>query len=104
MKNKSTYEKCINSTYTETERSFSNVVWCKLHHPFTAVVAGPTGSGKTARMLKLMDNACEMIKPAPTRIWYYYGEYQPIFNSHPLVRFHEGLPQLSDEVFEGRQP
>ena len=45
-----------------------------------------------------------MIEPAPTRIWYCYGEYQPIFSSHPYVHFHEGLPQLSDEVLDGRQP
>ena len=95
---------CINSTYTEPECSFSYVMSCKLHHPFTAVVASPTGSGKTAWVLKLIDNACEMIAPAPTRKWYCYGEYQPIFNSHPHVHFHEGLPQLSDEVFDGSQP
>ena len=45
-----------------------------------------------------------MIEPAPTRIWYCYGEYQPIFNTHTHVHFHEGLPQLSDEVFDGHQP
>ena len=94
----------INSTFTEPYSSFSCSMSCKLHHPFTAVVAGPSGSGKTAWVLKLIQNACEMIEPAPTRIWYCYGEYQPIFSSHPYVHFHEGLPQLSDEVFDGRQP
>ena len=56
----------------------SVVVWmsCKLHHPFTAVVAGPTGSGKS----KWVDNANQMIEPPPSRIWYCYGEFQPTFN------------------------
>ena len=77
---------------------------CKLQHPFTAVVAGPTGCGKSAWVLRLVDNAVEMIEPSPNRICYCYGEYQPIFNNYPQVTFHEGLPELGDEVFDGRQP
>ena len=77
---------------------------CKLHHPFTAVVAGPTGCGKSAWVLRLVDNAEEMIEPPPTRICYCYGEFQPMFNNYPRVNFHEGLPELSHEVFDGREP
>ena len=78
--------------------------------PFTAVVAGPTGCGKTAWMLRLIDNVREKIEPVPTRIWYYYGEHQPVFNNYPLfnnypqVHFEEGLPQLNDEVLDGKEP
>jgi len=68
---------------------------CKLQHPFTAVVAGPTGCGKSAWVLRLVDNAPEMIEPPPNMIYYCYGEYQPIFNNYP---------ELGDEVFDGRQP
>ena len=77
---------------------------CKLQHPFTVVAAGPTGWGKSERVLRLVDNAMEMIEPPPNRIYYCYGEYQPIFNHYPQVTFHEGLPELGDEVFDGRQP
>ena len=77
---------------------------CKLHHPFTAVVAGPTGCGKSAWVLRLIDNAREMIDPPPSRIHYCYGEYQPIFNKYPQVQFHEGLPELSSEAFDSREP
>ena len=77
---------------------------CKLRHPFTAVVAGPTGCGKTALVLKLIRNASETIDPAPSRIQYCYGEYQPMFGDYPTVTFQEGLPQLTDEVFDGREP
>ena len=52
-----------------------------LCHPFTAVVAGPTGCGKTAWILRLIDNVREKIEPVPTRIWYYYGEHEPVFNN-----------------------
>jgi len=41
-----------------------------LCHPFTAVVAGPTGCGKTAWILRLIDNVREKIEPVPTRISY----------------------------------
>jgi len=75
-----------------------------LRHPFTAVVAGPTGCGKTAWILRLIDNVREKIEPVPTRIWYYYGEHQPVFNNYPQVHFEDGLPQLNDEVFDGREP
>ena len=77
---------------------------CKLQHPFTAVVAGPTGCGKSAWVLRLIDNAREMIEPPPSRIHYCYGEYQPIFNKYPQVQFHEGLPELSSEAFDSREP
>ena len=46
-----------------------------LCHPFTAIVSGPTGCGKTAWVLRLIDNIREKMEPVPRRIWYYYGEY-----------------------------
>jgi len=67
-------------------------------------VAGPTGCGKSAWVLRLIDNAREMIDPPPSRIHYCYGEYQPIFNKYPQVQFHEGLPELSSEAFDSREP
>jgi len=44
-----------------TNSSFVSEMLCKLHHPFTAVVAGPTGCGKSAWVLRLVENAMEMI-------------------------------------------
>ena len=83
--------------------SFVFAMLCTLHHPFTAVVAGPTGGGKSQWVPHLIDNALEMIEPPPTRIWYCYGEYQPTFNNYPNVHFHEGLPESSDVVFDGTE-
>jgi len=75
-----------------------------LQHPFTAVVAGPTGCGISQFVLRLRDNAREMIEPAPSRIWYSYGQYQPTFNNYRQVYFLEGLPQLSDAGYGGLEP
>ena len=76
---------------------------CKLHHPFTAVVAGPTGSGKSEWVLRLIDHANEIIEPPPSRVWYCYGEFQATFNSYPRIHFHEGLPDMSDAAFDGSE-
>ena len=76
---------------------------CKLHHPFTAVVAGLTGSGKSEWVLRLIDHANEIIEPPPSRVWYCYGEFQATFNSYPRIHFHEGLPDMSDAAFDGSE-
>ena len=73
-----------------------------LKHPFTATVAGPTGCGKTQFTFRLIENALEMIKPPPRKIYYCYGEYQPMFTNYPHVIFNEGLPDIS--TFDGREP
>lgn len=73
-----------------------------LKHPFTAMVAGPTGCGKTMFIFKLIDNVREMIVPAPTKILYCYGEYQPIFAKYPHLTFIDGLPDITQ--FDGKEP
>jgi len=76
---------------------------CKLHHPFTAVVAGPTGSGKSEWVLRLIDHANEMIEPPPSTVWYCYGEFQSTFNNYRQIHFQEGLPDMSEAVFDGSE-
>lgn len=73
-----------------------------LRHPFTATVAGPTGCGKTQFTFRLIENASQMISPAPRKIYYCYGEYQTIFAKYPHVIFNEGLPDVSN--FDGKDP
>ena len=70
-------------------------------HPFTAIIAGPTGSGKTVFTFNMIENAQEMIAPPPEKIIYCYGEYQQIFNNYTQVEFDEGLPSVSQ--FDGKQ-
>src|SRR5215510_45853 len=64
----------------------------KWQHPFCAIIAGPTGSGKTHFVLKFIENASIVMTPPPLRIVYCYGAYQDIFKSMPGVEFYEGLP------------
>jgi hypothetical protein len=75
-----------------------NSLW---KHPYTAVVAGPTGCGKTMFTFKFIREAKKMINPAPDNIVYCYGEYQQIFNNYPYVTFSEGLPDISQ--FDGKR-
>ena len=70
-------------------------------HPFTAILSGPTGSGKTVFTFKLIKEASDMISPSPEKIIHCYGEFQPIFNEYPHVIFNEGLPDL--EQFDGKE-
>ena len=70
-------------------------------HPFTAIVAGPTGCGKTVFTFKFISESQDLITPPPEKIIYCYGEYQEIFSNYPHVTFIEGLPDISQ--FDGKQ-
>ena len=59
----------------------------RLKHPFTCTVAGPTSSGKTWFVFRLIKHANEMINPSPEKIVYCYGEFQPSFMEFPDVEF-----------------
>ncbi len=72
-----------------------------LRHPFTATLAGPTSCGKTIFVFKVIDHVSRMIDPAPTKIMYCYGEYQPVFAKYPQVEFNEGLPDVTR--FDGKE-
>lgn len=72
----------------------------KLQHPFTAIVAGPTGSGKTQFCLKLVKHC--PIEPPPQRIIWCYGVWQEAFDSVDGVEFYEGMPEMS--LFDKRIP
>jgi GTPase SAR1 family protein len=72
----------------------------RLKHPFTCTVAGPTSSGKTQFVFRLIRHANELTHPPPERILYCYGEFQPSFLELPQVEFHEGLPDVNR--FDGR--
>jgi hypothetical protein len=64
-------------------------------HPFTAIVAGPTGCGKTFFLLDFIKHANEVVKPQPTQILWCYGTYQTVFDTIQGVEFHDGIPDVS---------
>jgi adenylate kinase family enzyme len=67
-------------------------------HPFTGVCSGPTGSGKSELMKKIIMHSDQLVHPPPERIVWYYAEYQPKLNSElgEKVQFREGCPDLSE--------
>ena len=73
----------------------------RLQHPFTCTIAGPTQSGKTQFVVRLIKHANELITLPPENIVYCYGEFQPLFAKLPGVEFHEGLPEV--KRFDGRR-
>src|SRR6267154_1734720 len=75
------------------------------HHtwqaPFTSVIPGPTGSGKTVFVKRLLKHVKAVIEPPPERILYCYGAYQQMFAEMQGVEFNEGLPSLDE--FDGKK-
>ena len=67
-------------------------------HPFTCIVAGPTGCGKTTFVARLLRNASAMIDPPPEQVTWYYGQWQSAYESLdiPNLRLEEGLPKSFD--------
>lgn len=61
-----------------------------LKHPFTMLVSGPTGSGKTHFVKQIIEN--KIIKPFPKSIVWCYGAYQNLYSEMKGINFHEGLP------------
>ena len=73
-------------------------------HPFTCIVAGPTGCGKTTFVARLLRNASAMIDPPPERVTWYYGEWQTAYENLdiPNMRLEEGLP-ISFDTDDGKR-
>ena len=71
-----------------------------MQHPFTCIVSGSTGSGKSVFTLKLIEHAQQVITPPPERIMYCYGVYQKVFDNYSNVEVHDRLPDLI--TFDGK--
>ena len=69
-------------------------------HPFTCLISGPTGCGKTQFTFRLIEKANAVMEPPPERIVWCYGVYQHTFSKLPQVEFHEGLPDIA--IFDGK--
>lgn len=68
----------------------------KFQHPFTCVVAGATGSGKSHIVRKLIEHSTVIINNFPNtpKVLWCYGIYSPLY-SKPIqgihVKYHDGL-------------
>ena len=74
----------------------------RLQHPFTALICGPTQSGKTQFVSRLLKTKEAMISVPPDKIIWCYGEYQPAYreltSQIPNIRFVEGIPMDLDTM------
>ena len=72
-------------------------------HPCPALVAGPTCSGKTQFVKRLLEAGEEMIDGAPENIIWCYGMYQPAYDEMQRtirnLTFIEGVP-IDLDIYE----
>ena len=52
---------------------------CRLKCNYSMIVGGPSSSGKTTFVSRLLDNASTIYNKAPGRFFYFYKEWQPLF-------------------------
>lgn len=65
----------------------------RLQGPFSMIIAGPSNSGKTHLVSTLINCADELITPHVDKVLYYYGQWQPAFETMNLrIQFRQGLP------------
>ena len=86
------------SDVTVEKRSRSNACSLVVMDPFTCIVAGPTGCGKTMFVARLLRNASVMIDSPPEQVTWYYGQWKSAYESLdiPKLRLDEGLPKSFD--------
>ena len=73
----------------------------QFEHPFTCMVAGMTGSGKTVWVQSLLKQANRMINPPPERIVWCYSQWQPAYMemlvSISNIEFVKGIPPALEQ-------
>ena len=73
----------------------------KFKHPFCMMVCGPSRSGKTKWVVKLLKNRYEMIDTAVESVLYCYAHWQLAYAELKVdvqgIKFHKGLP-LENEL------
>jgi len=67
-------------------------------HPFTCLISGPTGSGKTVWVTQFLSNLPLLMNPVPEEVIWCYGEWQLGYNQlkREGVIFTEGLPKVEE--------
>ena len=73
----------------------------QFEHPFTCMVAGMTGSGKTVWVQSLLTQANRMINLPPERIVWCYSKWQPAYMDMlitiPNIEFVKGIPPALEQ-------
>ena len=73
----------------------------QFEHPFTCMVAGMTGSGKTVWVQSLFTQAYRMINLPPEKIVWCYSQWQPAYMEMlvtiPNIEFVKGIPTALEQ-------
>lgn len=73
-------------------------------HPFSAMVVGPSHSGKTHFVKRVIEEGRHLISEEPRKVLWYYGQYQTAYadmlRSRDDIEFHSGLPENFDDILE----
>ncbi|GFY69225.1 uncharacterized protein TNIN_266201 [Trichonephila inaurata madagascariensis] len=67
-----------------------------LKHPFSMMICGPSNSGKTFFVRRILET--KLIKPFPPKIIWCYGIYQKLFEKMSGIEFHEGIPSDVENI------
>ncbi|GFY41062.1 uncharacterized protein TNIN_293251 [Trichonephila inaurata madagascariensis] len=67
-----------------------------LKHPFSMMICGPSNSGKTFFVRRILET--KLIKPFPNKIIWCYGIYQKLFEKMSDIEFHEGIPSDVENI------
>lgn len=72
-------------------------------HPFTSMVCGPTGCGKTVFVKKFLLHIAQMCDTEIERVFFYYSEWQSGYREYGGgIEFREGLPCSRDYADDPR--
>ena len=83
----------------------AQIVDVRLKSPFTALIVGPTGSGKTVTTFKLIGDRENVCTEPPIEVHYCYGAWQDSFERlSGDVIFHEGLIDVERDLPNDGRP
>ena len=93
---------------SSTQRGFitqsTAIMDTRFQHPYTAVLAGPTGSVKTEFIKDFLKNINHLVTPIPTMVLFCYAEWQPAYDEMKTyglnLKFVEGISDL-DNLTQG---
>ena len=87
-------QKYLSPLHTSAEITSTMVLTWK--HPFSALIAGSSGSGKTVFVSRLLKFKDQIINTPIKEVIWCYSEWQSTYNTMKNVRFHKGLLQLDE--------